>query len=114
MCSVKTVFFTALIERTFTPFQNIGCQLLDFWHIYRTLLFWQNHPFVVLNAQYTNPFCIAKYGDIGIVRRKQKLATKFSSAKLCNNSFGNKRIVQIVFRRSEERRVGKECRSRWS
>ena len=43
---------------------------------------------------------------------EEKDITKYSSKDLSNNGKHGK--LDIVFSRSEERRVGKECRSRWS
>jgi hypothetical protein len=46
------------------------------------------------------------------------VATDYIEVSRAYDNNGNGRVVQLVFRRSEERRVGKECtswcRSRWS
>src|SRR3712207_5456062 len=46
----------------------------------------------------------------GISTRKVKDVTE----ELCGTSFSKSLVSSLATRRSEERRVGKECRSRWS
>ena len=54
------------------------------------------------------------FKKIGAIFLASGLVLSGCSTKDTNTSHGEKKEIKTIVLRSEERRVGKECRSRWS
>src|SRR2546430_11286788 len=48
------------------------------------------------------------------IERLRALERQFKTRSVAYEMLGPPRLTKLLFERSEERRVGKECRSRWS
>ena len=55
---------------------------------------------------------LSLYVSLGYAQNEQRLVFNFASPRQTIHSFGASDCWRV--QRSEERRVGKECRSRWS
>src|SRR5688572_21330560 len=55
-----------------------------------------------------------RLADLGNLRKGADLADTYAALKTVINALINERKTVVILGRSEERRVGKECRSRWS
>ena len=55
---------------------------------------------------------IAQSGKLDVKEKKKYILQQFKYREYAENF--SKKIKKAVLARSEERRVGKECRSRWS
>ena len=60
------------------------------------------------------PFIFEKEGEEGFRKREVKVIDELSQKESIVLATGGGAIADADSRRSEERRVGKECRSRWS
>ena len=94
-----------MIKRTLATFQNISGKTLNAGDINRTLLLRQDFSMTIFGTEYTNPFGIPEYRNIGIVRGKQELSGQFGSPQFRHDPLRDKSIIQVILGLVQNQRV---------
>ena len=93
---METIFFPALVEGGFATLEDVGREALDFWQINSALLLREYMALAIFNIQYTNPFCVAEYRDIGVVGGKNELTRQLSITQFSDYALGGMLHAEVM------------------